>query len=103
MTSIKKLPISQILRRLKAVLVWSKKHAIIIGIVFAALLYAILILQINNLNQREPTDDAVTEKLQTIKRPKVDQSVVDKLQNLQDNSTDVQSLFKAARDNPFQE
>ncbi len=87
----------------KRLLKWGKKHAMIIVFLCAAVLYVALILHINNLNQREPTDDAVTEKLQTIKRPKVDQSIVDKLQNLQDNNTDVQSLFKAARDNPFQE
>lgn len=100
---MKKLPINNILKAIKHLAVWSKRHVVIIVFLCAAILYTGLILHINNLNQREPTDDAVTEKLQTIKRPKVDQSIVDKLQNLQDNSTDVQSLFKAARDNPFQE
>ena len=80
-----------------------KRYRVIIGIVAAAILYSGLLVQINILNRREPTDEAVTEQLQTIKRPKVDQAIVDKLQKLQDNSPDVQALFKAARDNPFQE
>lgn len=100
---MKKLPINNLIHVINRLLTWAKRHALIIVFLWAAILYVGLILHINNLNQREPTDDAVAEKLQTIKRPKVDQSIIDKLQNLQDNSTDVQSLFKAARDNPFQE
>src|SRR5262249_25067436 len=65
--------------------------------------YGFLVLRINSLNNAEPSDAAVTEKLQTVQRPKVDQATIDKLQQLQDNSTEVQTLFKAARDNPFQE
>jgi hypothetical protein len=65
--------------------------------------YSFLVFRINTLIGGEPSDSAVTEKLQTVTRPKIDQAAVDKIQQLQDNSTDVQSLFKAARDNPFQE
>lgn len=100
---MKKLSLNHIEKTAQQVIHWLKRYSLIIGIILTAFLYAGLLLQINAFNRREPTDDAVTEKLQTIKRPKVDQSVVDKLQKLQDNSTDVQALFKAARDNPFQE
>ena len=66
-------------------------------------LYGFLVFQINSVTSAEPTDDAITEKLQTVQRPKIDQATIDKLQLLQDNSTEVQTLFKQARDNPFQE
>lgn len=89
--------------KLIATTAWARRYYRIIGIVLIAILYGGLVVQINLLNRREPSDDAVTEKLQTIKRPKIDQQTTDKLQQLQDNSNAVQALFKSARDNPFQE
>jgi len=66
-------------------------------------IYSFLVFRINALNAQEPSDDDVTAKLKTVQRPKVDQSVIDKIQQLQDNSVDVKSLFNHARDNPFEE
>lgn len=66
-------------------------------------IYSFLVFRINALNAQEPSDDDVTAKLKTVQRPKVDQSVIDKIQQLQDNSVDVRSLFNHARDNPFEE
>ena len=76
------------------------------GVIFAVLVlltYAFLVWRINTLSQQKPSDDDVAEKLQSIKLPKIDQSVIDKIQQLQDNSVEVQTLFQQARDNPFQE
>ncbi len=90
-------------KKLRALLQWLYHHRIIVTIVAIVLLYGWLVLQINLLNRREPSDDSVAEKLQTVKRPKIDQQTIDKIQSLQDNNVDVQALFKQARDNPFQE
>lgn len=89
--------------RLMQALRWLEHHVVIVSIVTVVLLYSGLVLQINLLNRREPSEDAVTEKLQTIKRLKINQGVIDQLKQLEDNSSDVQALFKQARDNPFQE
>lgn len=78
-------------------------YRVIMFLLIVSLLYGWLIVRINLLSRQEPSEDTVTEKLQTIKRPVIDQSTVDKIQQLQDNSVDVQTLFKQARDNPFQE
>jgi hypothetical protein len=80
-----------------------RRYTVVIFIVVLVSIYSFLVFRINMLTSQEPTDDAVTEKLQTVKRPKIDQSAVDKIQQLQDNSVEVQSLFQHARDNPFQE
>lgn len=66
-------------------------------------LYSFLVFRINSLTTAEPTDDAITEKLNTVQRPKVDQTVIDKVQSLEDNSVEVKALFQEARDNPFSE
>ena len=66
-------------------------------------IYGFLIFRVNTLNSQEPANDDVTAKLKTVQRPKIDQSVIDKIQQLQDNSVEVRSLFNKARDNPFHE
>lgn len=98
-----KLDISSLKSQLLRALNWFKRYYLVLGVVAVALIYGWLILQINLLNRREPSEADVAAKLQSIKQPKIDQKTVDKIQQLQDNSVEVQALFKSARDNPFQE
>lgn len=79
------------------------KHAKFIFIVIVVLLAGFLIFEINVLINKEPTDEQISAQLQTIKRPKIDQDTIDKIEQLEDHNVAVQSLFKAARDNPFQD
>ena len=99
----KNLDISSIVSKLGTIKQKASKYLTLAFIVLVLGMYSFLVFRINNLISSDPSDDAVTEKLQTVQRPKIDQSAVDKIQQLQDNSTDVQTLFKAARENPFQE
>ncbi len=80
-----------------------KKYRIVMFIVALALIFGFLIIKINGYAQIEPTDDAVTEKLTTVQRPKIDENALTKIQQLEDQNIEVQSLFQKARDNPFSE
>ena len=80
-----------------------RRYVVVVFVVVLIGIYSFLVFRINGLTRSEPSDEAVQEKLQTVIRPKIDQSSVDKIQQLQDNSVEVQSLFQQARDNPFQE
>lgn len=62
-----------------------------------------LVMQIGNLSRQEPSEDAVTEKLSSIKTPRIDNATLNKIQQLQDQNVDVKSLFDQARNNPFSE
>jgi predicted negative regulator of RcsB-dependent stress response len=62
-----------------------------------------LVFRIKQLSMAEPTQAAIDEKLQTVTRPKFDQAVLNRIQQLQDQNVDVQSLFDQARNNPFSE
>ncbi len=79
------------------------RYSTLIFIVLLLGMYSFLMFRINALNGSEPTDEAVAERLQSTKRPKIDQSAVDKIEQLQDNSVEVQTLFDEARENPFHE
>lgn len=79
------------------------KYAVFVFLVTIFGIYGFLIFQIGRMTQYEPDDAAVKEQLNTVKRLKIDQSTIDKIEQLEDQNVSVQSLFKSARDNPFQD
>ncbi len=87
--------VSGLLRRVQ-------RYGVIIFVVVIIGVFGFMIIRIGKLAVAEPSDDAVTEKLTEVKRPKIDQNAVAKIQQLQDNSVEVQTLFRQARDNPFE-
>jgi hypothetical protein len=79
------------------------RHSKFIFIIVIITLSAFLIFEINRLTTKEPSQEQITEQLEIIKRPKIDQETINKIEELKDRNIAVQSLFKAARDNPFQD
>lgn len=80
-----------------------KKHIVVIFIVSLLSIYGFLIFQINSLSNSAPNEEKIAEQLNTIKRPKIDQETIDKIEKLEDQNVAVKALFKQARDNPFQD
>lgn len=80
-----------------------RREIVLIFILTLALVFAFLLYRINMLAQSEPSETAVQEKLKGVKRPKIDQSAIDKIQALESTNVETSTLFKQARDNPFQE
>lgn len=66
-------------------------------------LYGYIVWRINVLSTAPPSTADVSSAQQNVKLPRIPESTVQKLQGLQDNSVRVQTLFNAARQNPFQE
>ncbi len=65
-------------------------------------IYGFIIFRINTLVGIAPDQSAVSLTTKTT-RAHIDEAVAKKIQDLQDNSVNVQSLFREARQNPFQE
>lgn len=80
-----------------------QRYQVVLFIVAIVGLYGFLVLQISTASQSEPTQSQIDEQLGSIKRLKIDQGSIDKIQQLEDQNVVVQSLFETARDNPFQE
>ena len=68
-----------------------------------AIIYGFLLFRTNTLNNSEPSQSSVAAQSKIAQVPHVDQKVINQLQSLQDNSSNVQALFDDARNNPFQE
>jgi len=101
-----KLEIPQIppyLKKLPAKIKGLGKYLPLIAFLLFMLVCSGLVLQIGQLSRQDPSDDAVSEKLSTIKTPKIDPATLKKIQQLQDQNVDVKSLFDQARNNPFSE
>lgn len=66
-------------------------------------IYAALSLRINEYTNQEPSQQAVTDSLQSVKRITVDKDSIAKLKELEEQNVEVQSLLNEARKNPFSE
>ncbi len=98
-----KLDFKKLPEKLSPVVAFLKRYAVFISIIVVLGIAAFFVIRINQYSRIEPSDQAVEDKLQTVQRPKVDQSVLNKIQQLQDQNVQVQTLFDQARNNPFNE
>jgi hypothetical protein len=79
------------------------RYSVYIFLAFIISIYGFLAFRAISLDQADPDAAAVSAKLKTAGVPHIDSDVIQKIQQLQDNSVSVQSLFDQARSNPFQE
>lgn len=93
----------ELIRNYLKVLKKLQKYLLIASFVLVLSLYGFLVLQISNASQSEPNQDEITLQLSKVKRLRIDQESIDKIQQLQDQNVVVQSLFEEARNNPFKE
>lgn len=97
------LDIKSILAKITVILLTLRRYATFIFIIAFLFVYTFLVWRINMLSHREPTEEAVTDKLKSVQRPSINKDTLSKIQDLQDQNVEVRSLFKQARDNPFSE
>ncbi len=95
--------LSKYLVSLKKILLVFNKHRLLGYIVFILILYIFLILKINNLDHLSLSNqsNSPTTSSAVATPQRINPSVVYQLQQLQNNSVSVQSLFQQARNNPF--
>lgn len=80
-----------------------RHYSVLLFLLFLLSIYGYLGWRIVSLNQQQPDEAAVATKLKTAGVPHINQDVLNKVQQLQDNSVGVQTLFDDARSSPFQE
>lgn len=91
------------LEKLSSTVQSARRYSLVAFILVVACIYGFVLLRITSLSNIEPTDEAVNSQVNGASIPRLDQSVVNQLKSLQDNSVNVQSLFDQARTSPFQE
>lgn len=68
-----------------------------------ALIYAFMVGQINKYSNPVVGEDEVLGELDSLPPLTIDKDAADKLKTLEDNSVNVQTLFREGRTNPFGE
>ncbi len=81
----------------------AKKYSLAIFVLFFVAIYGFLGFRIYSLNNATPDPNDVSAQLKTAGVPRIDPDALAKIQKLQDNSVDVQTLFDQARTSPFEE
>lgn len=71
-------------------------------LLFLAVLYGYLMLEINSFNQAKPSQLQVSNDFKTTATPAISPTVVKKLEQMKSSSVSVQALFNQSRSNPFQ-
>ncbi len=77
-----------------------KFAAVLIFLLFTAI-YGYTVVQINSLSNPSVDQSAVTSETKALPTPRMDEAAANKLESLQDNSVNVQSLFDQGRTDPF--
>lgn len=97
------LEVKDIAAKIGPLLQGMKRYLAFVFVITVLLVYGLLVFRINMLSSQQPDEDAVTERLKTVQRPRIEQETLDKIQQLEDQNIQVQALFQQARDNPFVE
>lgn len=87
----------------KVILAKLRRFAPILSVLLIVGIYVFLVLQINQASQQQADDDVAKAQTEAIKRLRLDEESIKKIQQLEDQNVNVQSLFKEARENPFQD
>lgn len=77
------------------------RHASFLAVMLVLAAYLVVVWKISSLASAEPSDVASQTASSSI--PKIDKNAIKQIQALEQNNTQVHSLFNQARTNPFQE
>jgi len=80
-----------------------RKYAVVLFVILVVVVYGFLVLRINSMQSAQPDSVSGNQKVTALATPRIDPKLITQLQQLQDNSVNVKTLFDQARSNPFQE
>lgn len=78
------------------------RYRVVLFLIFVALVYGTVAFKIFTASELQPEDQHIETQVSNL-TPQINESVAQKLKNLEDNSVNVQTLFAEARKNPFNE
>lgn len=79
------------------------RYAVILFLLLLVAVYGFVLYRVGSLSSGQLNDADVTSQVKATAVPHIDPMALQQIQNLQDNSVSVQTLFNEARSNPFQE
>lgn len=75
---------------------------LLVFLVFSAM-FGYVIMQVNAVTSREPSETEISKKATAAPRTKVDEQLVEEITSLEEQNVQVKTIFNDARKNPFSE
>jgi len=94
--------LENIISKLQPLKSFVTRYAVIIFIVTAASVFGFMTLQISRYSNAEPTSDQIEEKKNSLRQVKLNDEAVQKIEELEDQNINIESLFNNGRANPFE-
>lgn len=79
------------------------RYRVVLFVFLVGLIYGFILYRINVYANVEPAKSTLDERLLEVKRVKIDEEAINKIEDLQDRNVNIESLFDNGRANPFQE
>jgi len=79
-----------------------RKYASVLTFLLFTGIYGYMVFQINSFSNPVVDEAEVLSEAKALPVPRIDEESAKKLQSLEDNSVNVQTLFEQGRTNPFQ-
>jgi len=98
-----KLDKALLLEKLAVLATFIRRFRFIVVFVIFSAMYGYILMQVNAINERQPTNKQVTDKVTASPRPKIDETLIDKITSLEEGNVQVKTIFNDARKNPFAE
>ncbi|SRR5690554_4946691 len=98
-----KLDKAYLLDKIALLAVFIKRFRFILVFVAFSVMYAYVLMQVNAISSRVPSEKQITDKTTAAPRTKIDPEMAKQITSLEEESIDIKTLFNEARKNPFAE
>jgi Tfp pilus assembly protein PilO len=78
------------------------KHAVIIFVLSTVTIFGYMTFTISKLANLDPTDTQIDERKASLKQIKLNDNAIEKIESLEDQNINIESLFNNGRANPFE-
>lgn len=92
-----------ILNLFNPVIEYIKNHSTFFLVLIFCILAGYILTLTNQITNSEPTQESINAKLRSVPKPTIETSVTKTILELEDRNTNIQTIFKDARQNPFSE
>lgn len=80
-----------------------KRFRFILVFIAFSIMYAYIIMQVNTISLRQPSDKQIKDKVTATPQTKLDPNLTEQLNTLEETNIDIKAIFNDARKNPFAE
>ncbi len=98
-----KLDKTYLLDKISLLAAFVKRFRFIIVFAIFSTMYGYILMQVNAIDARQPSEKKISDQATAAPRTKVDPELAEKIISLEEQNVQIRTLFNQARKNPFAE